>query len=327
MNRVLLDMIWLILCLLTLLHVNSESINALGPARFVFDRQGSGIRGRTSQSSLDREFGSSHSFSSKNYIEFDSRTDFRTRGSRTSFIRKVYSVFMAQMVTTIGVTATIMTNEDLKYFLYANHRSVSIIATVLSIVAVMSLVRHPTLRYKRPHNLAVLGVHTLCQSVLLGVFCTFFNPRTVCLGTLHSLTAFAALTAYSFQKNPKYDLSVIGNVLLTASSCMIMGTILGRFFHMRLWDNMTSAISAILMAVYMAYDTQRVVGGRGKYPYGQREYILAALNLYQDMYGLFTHILLLLNKLEQTQRREQRGGRFTPQYSLPGWEEHSHGGY
>ena len=301
--------------------VKGESVN-LGPTTFSLgDRGGFGLRDRTSQYST---FGPSSSFSkSSNYEKFDRKVDFRSRQSRTGFIRKVYSVFMAQMVTTIGVTATIMTNEELKYFLYVNYKYVGMAATALSVIAVMSLVSHPTLRYKRPYNLAVLGVHTLCQSILLGVFCTFFNPRTVCLGTMHSLTAFAALTAYSFQKNPKYDLSMTGNLLLTASSAMVMGTILGRFFDMRLWDNVTSAISAILMAVYMAYDTQRVVGGNGKYPYGQKEYILAALNLYQDLYGLFIRIMQILHRLEQAKYRQQSSSSssnssgFTPQYSLP----------
>ena len=304
-------MMMTLLCFMALEQVNGESNNGLRPVSLVFDRPSSDFRGRT-QFNFDSAFGPSNSFSSKNYDEYVKNVDFVTRNSRTSFIRKVYSVFMTQMITTIGVTAAITTNEDLKYFLHMNYKFVSITATVLSIIAVMSLVSHPTLRYKRPQNLAVLGVHTLCQSILLGVFCTFFHPRVLCLGTLHSLTAFTALTAYSFQNNPKYDLSIIGNLVLTASSCMVMGTLLGKFFDMRLWDNVTSATSAVLMAVYMAYDTQRVVNGKGKYAYGQREYILAALNLYQDLYGLFTRLVLLLSKLEQTYGQAKGGTDLSP---------------
>ncbi len=242
--------------------------------------------------------------SSMNYQQRTFR-DFATHSSRVGFVRKVYSIFSVQMLTTILVTANIMTNDRLKYFLYDNHQVVTAAAVITSLVSVMSLVMHPRLRYKQPQNLVVLGLHTVCQSILLGVFCTFFNPRTVCLGTMHTLTAFVAITAWSFAK-PNYNLNWVQTLLFLSSTSLGVGALLGRFMDMPLYDNMFSAVSAVLMASYVAQDTQAVVRGEGKYAYGQKEYILAALNLYQDLYRMFMHGMHLLAKLEQQKHRRQQ---------------------
>lgn len=239
--------------------------------------------------------------SKANFAERGAR-DFRTRDSRVGFIRKVYSVFMAQMVTTICVTATIMTNYELQQYLFINAKLVTAVALGTSLVAVMSLVSHPSLRYKRPGNLVALGLHTLGQSVLLGVFCSFFNPKTVCLGTMHSLTAFLGITMYTFA-NPNYDLSMVQTLMYTAMSCMSIGLILGSFFHMPLVDNLWSGISAVLMATFVARDTQAIVRGQGRYNYGQKEYILASLALYQDLYRFLIQMIRLADNATARERR------------------------
>lgn len=240
-----------------------------------------------------------HSFTKQDQQRnnYEARTvqDFVTRNSRTSFVRKVYSIFSCQMISTILVTTGIMRNSDIQNWLFTNYAAVSFGSFVLSLSAVLSLVYSPKLRYTQPINYVLLGVHTLCQSIMLGAISTLFSTRTMCLGTLHTLFAFLALTVYSFQKKPKYDLTVAGNTLLTGSVCGIVALLLGKYCNMPLLDNLTSMFFAILMAVYLAFDTQKIVGGRHhKYKYGQKEYILAAINLYQDVYNLCLKILQLL---------------------------------
>jgi len=223
--------------------------------------------------------------------------DFLTRYSRTGFIRKVYSIFTVQMATTICVTALIMNNNELAAYLVRNFQAIGIASYVLSTAAVMTLVSMPKLRYKMPWNLLLLGVHTLCQSVMVGVFSSLFDPRSVCLGTLHTLTAFCALTLYSFQPNPKYDLTLAGNLLFTSLIALTLGTFLNFFAKLPLLDNLFSGCLAVLFSVYLAHDTQKIVGGRHhKYSYSQKEYVLAALNIYQDVLSLFIQIMKIIGK-------------------------------
>ena len=74
---------------------------------------------------------------------------------------------------------------------------------------------------------------------------------------------------------------------------MSIGLILGSFFHMPLVDNLWSGISAVLMATFVARDTQAIVRGQGRYNYGQKEYILASLALYQDLYRFLIQMIRL----------------------------------
>ena len=65
-------------------------------------------------------------------VQYDKRTlkDFTTRDSRLGFIRKVYSIFGAQTITTILITAFIMKNINLRYFLQSNFQGISAAASL-----------------------------------------------------------------------------------------------------------------------------------------------------------------------------------------------------
>ena len=250
--------------------------------------------------------------SDKNDVQYEHRTlsDFTTRDSRTGFMRKVYSIFSMQMLCTIGVTAVIMNNNDLRYFLYQNLKPFLVLSNLLSFGVVSALVTRPELRYKSPINFILLGVHTFLQSVMVGTFSSAVGPHLVCFGTIHTLMAFLAITVYSFQPNPKYDLTPLGNLLLTSMTSLTVGSLLNYFFKMPLMDNLISGAMAVLSATYLAYDTQKIVGGKHhKHSYSSKEYILAALNLYQDIISLFMHIVSVLQKMEQSKQRKQSSSR------------------
>lgn len=120
---------------------------------------------------------------------------------------------------------------------------------------------------------------------------------------MHTLLAFAALTAYSFNPNPKYDLTTAGNLLLTTSTCLLVGSLLRLFFDFPVLDNIISGVLAVLSSVYIAYDTKLIVGGKhSKYAFNENEYVLAAMGLYQDVLNLFVQILRTLSKLEKSER-------------------------
>ena len=121
---------------------------------------------------------------------------------------------------------------------------------------------------------------------------------------MHTLTVFLAISLYSFQPNPKYDLTLAGNSILAMSTSILVGLVLNIFFKMPLMDNILSGLSAILFAAYIWYDTQKIIGGKNyKYALSQNEYILAALNIYQDVINLFLQILKITAKSSSAKRR------------------------
>jgi FtsH-binding integral membrane protein len=149
-------------------------------------------------------FNSEDNFSNQRTLD-----NFTSRDSRQGFMRKVYSVFSFQMISTILIVSSILKNAQISNFLLKNYNYVSAIAFIVSTGVVGCLVHVPDLRYKAPVNLILLGVHTTMQSILMGVFSTLFDPNTILVGTMHTLFTFLAVTLYSFQPNKKLDLTMV----------------------------------------------------------------------------------------------------------------------
>lgn len=233
-------------------------------------------------------------------------SDFVSRDSRLGFIRKVYTIFGAQMATTIMVTYAMINNPQFMTLIYDNYLTVSSVSLLVSLGVIGCLVSIPELRYRSPTNFILLGIHTLMQSIMVGAFSSFVSPKAIIVGAMHTLGVFLAITAYSFQPNPKYDLSGFGSTLLSCLTALLVGSVCNLFFNVSVFDNLLSAASAVLFGVYLFVDTQKIVGGtHHKYQYGQKEYILAALNLYQDAIALYMEIVRILEKREREQKRSQ----------------------
>ena len=158
----------------------------------------------TKPTKFSNPFNSEDNFSNQRTL--DSLT---SRDSRQGFIRKVYSVFSFQMISTILIVSFIMKNAQISNFLLKNYNYVSAIAFLVSTGVVGCLVRVPDLRYKSPMNLILLGVHTTMQSILMGVVSTLFDPNTILVGSMHTLFTFLAVTLYSFQPNKNLDLTMV----------------------------------------------------------------------------------------------------------------------
>jgi FtsH-binding integral membrane protein len=232
-------------------------------------------------------------------IQYDRRTtkDFSTRDSRHGFIRKVYAIFGSQIATTIAITLLIISNTAFSNFLQKNFQILSIVSFILSTGIISALVTQPQLRYKSPVNYILLGLHTLLQSLIVGTFSSLYDPKKVLVGSMHTLMTFLAMTIYSFQPNPKYDLTTIGYTLLSFLTSIIVGSFVNIFLKIPLLDNVFSGLLAIVFAIYIMHDTQKIIGGKHhKFQYSSKEFILAALNLYQDVINFFIEIMLLLEK-------------------------------
>ena len=219
-----------------------------------------------------------------------------SRKYRLNFIKKVYSIFTVQMISTVAITSIIMNNPAINQLLLLNFQVVSIITFAVSMVAAMALISIPNCRYTSPMNFILLGLFTLAQAVVVGTFSSIFDPRTVCLGAMHTLSALLAITLYAFQPNPKYDLTAAGNILLASLTALTVGTVFNFFLRMPLVENLLSGMLAVVFAGYIAFDTQMIVGGKSKRQYATNDYILAAMNLYQDVISFFIQVLKILGK-------------------------------
>ena len=250
-------------------------------------------------------------------------TDFTTRDSRLGFIRRVFAIFNVQILATISIVATILNNPSIANMLLRNRQAISLVTGLGSLGVIFALSFSQTLRHEAPLNYILLGIHTVLQSVGLGLFASFFNPKQVLIGAMHTLFAFTAITLYSFQPNQKYDLNVMGNLLLTASIASVGGALMNYFIgNIPLLDNVLLGVGAVVASSYIYYDTKMIVGGKhATKKYGQKEHILAAMNLYQDAINLFIRIMKILAKLEERKGRQNESKRRRKNDREFGWDD------
>lgn len=226
-----------------------------------------------------------------------------TRTVRSKFVRRVYSIFTVQILTTVVITSIIMNNPSLRYFLQSQGRWIAIVSSLICTGIVAAFSYNEELRYKKPRNLILLGVFTLLQSIMVGTFSSFFDPRLVCIGSMHTLFVLLAITLYSMQPNPRYDLTTAGSTLLAALTSLVVGSLLGLIFRFPIVDNIISGLLAVVFAGYIVYDTQLIFGG-GKKSFDPKDYIMAALGLYQDVLSFFVQVIKLLHKLKKDNEEE-----------------------
>ena len=82
----------------------------------------------------------------------------------------------------------------------------------------------------------------------------------------------------------------MGGVLFILGGLMLVGTIIGIFYHNRIYHLILSIFVIFLFGLYLIYDTQLIVGKRAN-KYLIDDYIRGAMNLYLDIIIIFLEIL------------------------------------
>ena len=211
--------------------------------------------------------------------------DFRSRASIKAFNRKVFNFFTVQMMLTIASSYIVMSRTDLtNWCITTQGRILGFLAIVFSGLIVTALQSIKVLRLTKPFNFVLVGIHLILQATLTGVFSAHVNTKSVCLGTVHTLAAFLAVTLYTFQPNEALDLTSFGTFVYTSTICIVVGLILDRTCGFQPFDNFFSGTMAVLFATYVANDTKRIVGKKSSSRnYAQNEYLLAALTAFNDL--------------------------------------------
>lgn len=228
--------------------------------------------------------------------------DFSSRDSRLGFIRKVYGIFGAQIGMTILVTYILLTQSSVLNVLL-NNLNIVVWTSFLGSLALIFALKQLATTF--PVNLILVGLFTLLQSITVGVFASFYDLQSVCIGSLHTLGAFLAITLFSLQPDPRYDLTPFGSTLLAALFSLIIVTPLAGLLGIGLPQNLMASVGAIIFAGYIAYDTQMIVGGKHrKKQYHPDQYIDAAMSLYLDAINLFMEIMRIMGK-QKNERRQK----------------------
>ncbi|XP_043196653.1 protein lifeguard 1-like [Amphibalanus amphitrite] len=216
--------------------------------------------------------------------------DFNEQTVRKGFIRKVYSILMAQLAVTAGIIAIFFAESVREYAV--RNQWIFWVAFAGTFACILTLACCEDMRRKTPHNFIFLGVFTVCEGVLLGCACASFKASEVLMAVGICTVVCLALTMFAFQT--KYDFTMLNGILFV---CLIVLMVFGLFamiFPGKVISLVYASLGALLFSVYLVVDTQMMMGGKHKYTISPEEYIFAALNLYLDIINLFLYILQIV---------------------------------
>ena len=108
------------------------------------------------------------------------------------------------------------------------------------------------------------------------------------IGLAAAGTGITFLTLAGIASSPARDFSGIGKMLFVGVILLIIGTLANFYFKIPAFSLALSGMAVLIFSAYILYDVNQIVRG------GQTNYVMAATNLYLDIYNLFTNLLHLL---------------------------------
>ncbi|CAJ0605877.1 unnamed protein product [Cylicocyclus nassatus] len=220
---------------------------------------------------------------------------FDSKSVRAAFVRKVFSIVTAMILVVIVMVTPAVVQDDIRMFMIEN-RWVYMIALVLFFCSYIILVCCQGVARSFPLNLCLLALFTVSCGVMLMVLCALVPPHTVLLALV--TTTLACIAIIGFASQTKYDItSHIFIVFVATIAVFIFGLILAVmsfFIYIKALHVIFSAIVCVLFMVWLAIDTQMIIGGK-RYEISPEEYIFAALMLFIDIYEIFITLLSLFN--------------------------------
>lgn len=218
---------------------------------------------------------------------------------RNGFVRKVYGILSAQLLTTLCIGGAVM---RLSYMMKTNILLPLLILSLIMSVAMMCICMcRPELMRRSPTNYIILALFTLSESVMVGSICGGYKLESVLVAVaitaivVIALTIWACTTSVDFTGMGPYLFCFL--MVLTGFGLMI--AIAGMFAGaaaMQPLRLMYAAMGALLFSVYLVYDTQLIMGGKHQQAFGVDDYCMAAISLYIDIIQLFLYILQLFGE-------------------------------
>ncbi|CAH8522642.1 unnamed protein product [Schistosoma mattheei] len=218
-------------------------------------------------------------------------SSFSDKNIRHAFIRKVYFTLSVQLLFTFGivcifclvkpVTIWVRRNPWFYYLAYA-----IFFVTYLVLGCIVSV------RRRFPGNYICLTVFTLALSYMAGSIGAFYGAEAALISVALTFALCICITLFAMQT--RFDFTMCSGflfvfscvVMLTGIAIMIVYFVLG---PNKILQGVYSGILTLLFGLYLAYDTQLIMGGR-EFELEPEEYIFGAMQLYVDVVFMFMAI-------------------------------------
>ncbi|NXP30282.1 LFG3 protein, partial [Leiothrix lutea] len=217
--------------------------------------------------------------------------DWDDRKIRHTFIRKVYAIISLQLLVTVGIISVFTFVRPVHTFVQANPAIYyASYAVFLVTYLVLACCQGPRRRF--PWNIILLSIFTLAMGLMTGTIASMYGTKAVLIAMLITAIVAIVVTIFCFQTKARRGmhpaLPSVGQHPGSSCSCSLLVQV--PWLHM-----LYAAIGAIAFTLFLAYDTQLVLGNR-KNTLSPEEYIYGALTIYTDIIYIFTFILQIVGR-------------------------------
>ncbi|XP_061468974.1 protein lifeguard 3-like isoform X2 [Rhineura floridana] len=197
---------------------------------------------------------------------------------RQTFIRKVYSIITLQLLMTVGIVAV---------FTFA----------FIFLICYFVLVFCRSIQRRFPWNIILMTIFTMAMGFMTCAIASTYDSKSVILAMIITAIVTIIVTVFSFQT--KVDITswrgffCILAIVLTVTSIVTAIVLTCKYMY---WLHMLySAISAIAFTLFLAYDTQLLLGDK-KYAISPEDYIYGAIQIYVDVIYIFLSFTRLVSR-------------------------------
>ncbi|NWT63819.1 LFG3 protein, partial [Prunella himalayana] len=226
--------------------------------------------------------------------------DWDDRKVRHAFIRKVYAIISLQLLVTVGIISVFTFVHPVRSFVQRNAAIYyASYAVFLVTYLVLACCQGPRRRF--PWNIILLSIFVSGLGLARGpgdffFVCSMYNTKAVLIAMLITAIVAIVVTIFCFQTKARRGVhpalpslgQVWGAAALPTLLCSLPAQV--PWLHM-----LYAAIGAIAFTLFLAYDTQLVLGNR-KNTLSPEEYVYGALTIYTDIIYIFTFILQIVGR-------------------------------
>jgi len=222
---------------------------------------------------------------------------FSDKKIRHNFIKKVYLILMTQLTITTAFICLFIFCRPVTEWVQSNSWFYWVSYGVF-IVTYFTLVCVPSLRRRFPVNFICLAIFTLALTYMAATISSYYDTTIVLYAM--AITAAVCLLVSLFAIQTRIDFTMCSGllfglcmvVLLFGLSCLITYLIIPNSFAAHVMYCVYGGLIALLMTLFLIFDTQMVVGGKNrKNALSPEEYIYGSLQLYLDIVYLFLAIV------------------------------------
>jgi len=208
---------------------------------------------------------------------------YATADVRMMFVRKVYGLFYASLLVTVGV-GWFCTQPAVLPAMYP-------LMTPLLIAGFVCIIALSFARRTSGLNMLLLYLFAAIEGAVYGPMLYVVNqsaPGLPAQTAVLTVTVFGALALYAIQS--KKDFSYLGGMLFISLIALLVAGFVLMFFHSSLLGTLYALGGVLIFSGYVLYDTSQIL-----LHLGAEDAVSGAISLYLDFINLFMFILRLLN--------------------------------